>query len=482
MIDVDDARVDARARRDRGGLDRLVKKEKLSAADRDAALERLRGSTDYRALREVRLHHRSGDRERGAEARHPAARSTAVAKDDAIARDQHVVDLDHAARRGDVTRPHGFVGMHFFNPVPLMALVEVMRGPQTGRATVERASAFAKRLGKTPIVVKDSPGFVVNRMLCPMLNEAVFTLREGIATAQDIDEAMKLGCNHPIGPLALCDLIGLDVLLAVMKVFYARLQRSEIPAGAAAEGDGRRRPPRPQVGSRLLHLSRKIDAMTKPARQLSQTHDISGEGRAGAADPHEIGIRALRRTGASRHGIRRPPDRRRIRCCLAWPASAAPVRRRFRAALDPLLGHAAPAREQLPRARAQRVAAGSALRLRNDHGRALAQAAGQLRVAAHRAAEGRDGRCQAPALRDHRPARRSRARHRRLQGRFAGRRRAARRASGVLRRSSSRIPNPGRRCSTCARPSASSCTTFARFTRTRRSRRSSATARQAGPR
>jgi 3-hydroxybutyryl-CoA dehydrogenase len=103
----------------------------------------------------------------------------------------------------------------------MMALVELIRGLQTSDATVATADALARKLGKTPIVVKNSPGFVVNRLLCPMLNEAVFALQEGLATAEAIDEGMKLGCNHPIGPLALCDMIGLDVLLAVMNVFYA---------------------------------------------------------------------------------------------------------------------------------------------------------------------------------------------------------------------------------------------------------------------
>ena len=117
-------------------------------------------------------------------------------------------------------RTQRLIGMHFFNPVPMMVLVEVIRGLQTDDATVETAGALTKRLGKTPIVVRNSPGFVVNRLLCPMVNEAVFLYAEGIASAQEIDDGMKLGCNHPIGPLALADLIGLDVLLAVMDVFY----------------------------------------------------------------------------------------------------------------------------------------------------------------------------------------------------------------------------------------------------------------------
>jgi 3-hydroxybutyryl-CoA dehydrogenase len=119
------------------------------------------------------------------------------------------------------SRPDRFLGMHFFNPVPLMTLVELIRGLQTSAATIASGKAFAERLGKSPIVVKNSPGFVVNRILCPMINEAVFALAEGLATAEDIDNGMKLGCNHPIGPLALADMIGLDVLLAVMNVFYA---------------------------------------------------------------------------------------------------------------------------------------------------------------------------------------------------------------------------------------------------------------------
>jgi len=117
--------------------------------------------------------------------------------------------------------PERFVGMHFFNPVPVMALVEIIRGLRTSDATVATVTELAQRLGKTPIGVKNSAGFVVNRILCPMINEAVFALQEGLASVEEIDAGMKLGCNHPIGPLALCDLIGLDVELAVMEVLYA---------------------------------------------------------------------------------------------------------------------------------------------------------------------------------------------------------------------------------------------------------------------
>ena len=106
------------------------------------------------------------------------------------------------------------------NPVPVMALVEVIRGLQTSQETYDAVEAAAKKVGKAPVQVRNSPGFVVNRMLCPMINEAIFALAEGLATAEQIDQAMKLGANHPIGPLALCDLVGLDVELAVMQVLF----------------------------------------------------------------------------------------------------------------------------------------------------------------------------------------------------------------------------------------------------------------------
>jgi 3-hydroxybutyryl-CoA dehydrogenase len=143
----------------------------------------------------------------------------AVAKDDAVVA-TNTSSISITKLGAALRRPARFVGLHFFNPVPLMALVEVVRGRQTDDVTVEAASALAKRLGKTPVVVKDSPGFIVNRLLIPMLNEAVLAYGEGIAAAKDIDEAMKLGCNHPIGPLSLADLIGVDVVLAVMEVFH----------------------------------------------------------------------------------------------------------------------------------------------------------------------------------------------------------------------------------------------------------------------
>jgi 3-hydroxybutyryl-CoA dehydrogenase len=119
-----------------------------------------------------------------------------------------------------VDGPGRFVGIHFFNPVPLMALVEVVRGAATSEQTVATARAFAEMVGKTPITVKDSPGFVVNRILFPMINEAVTALAEGVASAEDIDTGMKLGANFPMGPLALADLVGLDTTQAILATLY----------------------------------------------------------------------------------------------------------------------------------------------------------------------------------------------------------------------------------------------------------------------
>jgi len=124
-------------------------------------------------------------------------------------------------------RPGLFVGMHFFNPVPVMAPVEVVRGLQTLESTVEATVELARLMGKEPLIVQDSPGFVVNRVLMPLINEAVFTLQEGVADPATIDRLMKLGCNQPMGPLELADLIGLDVCLSILRVLHQELGESK---------------------------------------------------------------------------------------------------------------------------------------------------------------------------------------------------------------------------------------------------------------
>ena len=218
MLDVDEAAVARGRNAVSASLDRLVQKQKLSAADKDAALARISGTIDYRALG-------SCDFVIEAATENEALKVKILKQVDELAKPDAILASNTSSisitKLAAVTkRPRRFLGMHFFNPVPMMALVELIRGLQTDDATIEAASALAKRLGKSPVVVRNSPGFIVNRLLCPMLNEAVFVYSEGLASAQEIDDAMKLGCNHPIGPLGLADLIGLDVLLAVMDVLY----------------------------------------------------------------------------------------------------------------------------------------------------------------------------------------------------------------------------------------------------------------------
>ena len=145
-------------------------------------------------------------------------------------------------------RPDRVIGMHFFNPVPLMRLLEIIRGLNTSEATLALAIEVGRRMGKEPIQAKDSPGFIANRILCPMINEAIFALQENLGTAEDIDTVMKLGMSHPIGPLALADLIGLDVVLYIMQVLHrdfgddkyrpAPLMRQMVDAGLLGRKSG----------------------------------------------------------------------------------------------------------------------------------------------------------------------------------------------------------------------------------------------------
>jgi len=248
MIDVDQERVARANAAVASALQRLVTKGKRSDGERQIALARLHGTTDYSAVRICDLIVEAATESEALKLEilqqqvEPRARYDAI-----IATNTSSISITKLGAA--MTRPQRFVGLHFFNPVPLMGLVEVVRGGQTDDATVDAAVALAKRLGKTPVVVKDSPGFVVNRLLCPMLNEAVLVYGESVASAHDIDEAMKLGANHPIGPLALCDLIGIDVVLAVMEVFHrefrdpkyrpAPLLREMVAAGHLGRKSGR---------------------------------------------------------------------------------------------------------------------------------------------------------------------------------------------------------------------------------------------------
>ncbi|MBC8740061.1 3-hydroxybutyryl-CoA dehydrogenase [Paraburkholderia sp. UCT31] len=198
-------------------LERLVAKGKIDAATRDAALARIETSTDYQRLANVDLVIEAATESTELKVRILKQIEASARADSIIASNTSSISITAlASTLSDASR---FVGMHFFNPVPLMPLVEIIRGLQTNDATVQAIRELTTRFGKSPICVRNAPGFVVNRILVPMINEAFFVLAEGVATAEEIDAGMRLGANHPIGPLALADLVGLDVCLSVLDVF-----------------------------------------------------------------------------------------------------------------------------------------------------------------------------------------------------------------------------------------------------------------------
>ena len=206
-------------------LARAVEKERMSAAEKDAVLSRIETVTGIEAMAGVDVCIEAATE--NPEVKLELFRSLeAVCREDTIlASNTSSISLTKIA--GACARPERVIGMHFFNPAPLMKLVELIRALQTSDATFEAAQSLAAHLGKTAVAVADSPGFVVNRMLVPMINEAVFAYSEGLASAEEIDLAMQLGLSHPIGPLALADLIGIDVCLDVMDVMYREFSDSK---------------------------------------------------------------------------------------------------------------------------------------------------------------------------------------------------------------------------------------------------------------
>nr|MBL8455228.1 3-hydroxybutyryl-CoA dehydrogenase [Zoogloeaceae bacterium] len=208
-----------------GSLDRLIKKEKMTEAEKAEVMARIATTTDVGDFAGCDLVIEAATERLDLKLDLFARLDAAMQPGAILATNTSSISISRlaaATRRADAV-----VGMHFFNPVPMMALVELIRGLQTSDETYAAVETVAKAIGKTSVQVRNSPGFVVNRLLCPMINEAVFALGEGLATAAEIDEAMKLGCNHPIGPLALCDLIGLDVELAVMQVLFEGFKDSK---------------------------------------------------------------------------------------------------------------------------------------------------------------------------------------------------------------------------------------------------------------
>jgi len=218
LVDVDDAALGRAVGAIKKSLDRFVKKEKMTAGDAEAAAGRIRTSTSLKDLAGADLVVEAIVEDLGVKEK-VFKELDGVAKDGAIlASNTSSIWITKIAAA--TKRPDKVVGMHFMNPVPMMKLVEIIRGQDTSDATTAKVVELAKKLDKTPVEVRDSPGFVSNRVLMPMINEAIFCLYEGVGTADAIDTVMKLGMAHPMGPLQLADFIGLDVCLAILEVLH----------------------------------------------------------------------------------------------------------------------------------------------------------------------------------------------------------------------------------------------------------------------
>jgi 3-hydroxybutyryl-CoA dehydrogenase len=221
LVDVSQPALDRALETVRRNMDRQVKKGALAAADRDAALGRITAATGLDAVRDAALVVEAAVEQ-------PATKFALFAELDrmlpppaVLASNTSSISITEIAAQ--TQHPGRVIGMHFMNPVPMMALVEVIRGLATTDDTVRTVVEIAQSLGKTPVEANDYPGFVANRVLMPMINEAVYCVMEGVATPEAVDTVMKLGMNHPMGPLALADLIGLDVCLAILEVLHRGL-------------------------------------------------------------------------------------------------------------------------------------------------------------------------------------------------------------------------------------------------------------------
>ncbi len=216
LIDVSQQAVDRGMAAISGSLDRMVKKELICGQDKSDTLSRITAATSLDALSAVQFVVEAVPEDFGIKSNILKRLDHICPPQTPFASNTSSISLTRlAAQTG---RPERVIGMHFMNPVPVMKLVEIIRALQTDDQTCDVTRQLAYALGKTPLLANDSPGFVANRILVPMINEAIFALHEGIATAEAIDEIMKLGANHPIGPLALADLVGLDVVLSVLRV------------------------------------------------------------------------------------------------------------------------------------------------------------------------------------------------------------------------------------------------------------------------
>lgn len=218
LADVDRARAEAGRAGIGKALDRLVAKDKIAAAARDAALALIEPVAGSAAMAGCTLVIEAATEREEIKRRIFAEVGAVLGADAVLASNTSSIPITRLAQAAP--DPARFVGVHFFNPVPVMGLIELIRGLATSDATVAAVEAYAARLGKRVVRANDAPGFIVNRVLMPMLNEACFALGEGVATIADIDDACRLGLNHPMGPLTLADFIGLDTCLEITRVLF----------------------------------------------------------------------------------------------------------------------------------------------------------------------------------------------------------------------------------------------------------------------
>ena len=202
-------------------LDREVKKAKITEADKPAILARIRATTDASAISAADFAVEAVPEQR--ELKEHVLKEADAALRPGVILSSNTSSISITALAAKTSRPSQFIGMHFMNPVPMMVLVEVIRGLQTSEETFSTTMALCTKLGKNPVAVNDAPGFVSNRVLMPMINEAAYAVMEGVATPESVDAVMKLGMNHPMGPLELADFIGLDVCVDILEVLHSGL-------------------------------------------------------------------------------------------------------------------------------------------------------------------------------------------------------------------------------------------------------------------
>jgi 3-hydroxybutyryl-CoA dehydrogenase len=225
MIDVNDECLKRGVGAISKSMDRLIKKEKITADQKDEILGRITTTTDTSAVSDSQLIVEAIFED--AETKKLLWRELGIAAPDGAILASNTSSISITDLGAGLEAPNRFIGMHFMNPVPMMKLVEIIRGMETDDETTRKVVETCEKLGKVPVEVNDYPGFIANRILMPMINEAVYCLMEGVATREGIDEVMKLGMAHPMGPLTLADLIGLDICLDIMNVLHTELGDSK---------------------------------------------------------------------------------------------------------------------------------------------------------------------------------------------------------------------------------------------------------------